>query len=74
MKPAMHDGGEQIILALLCVHNNNILINIHSYLYVLLNRSILCNYDLEAETNFLLESLVACGNFETKTDLVMYFM
>ena len=57
----------------MCIHNNNIPINIPSHPYVLLNRSILCNCDLEAESNFLLESLVACENFETKADLVMYF-
>ena len=55
------------------MHNNNILINIPSHPYVLLNRSILCNCDLEAERNFLFESLVACENFEIKADLVMYF-
>ena len=76
----MLDGGHQIILAnwpsykkIMCVHNNNILINIPSHPYVLLNRSILCNCDLEAESNFLLESLAACENFETKANLVIYF-
>ena len=80
MKPAMLDGGHQIILAnwpsyreIMCVHNNNIPINIPSHLYVLMNRSILCNCDLEAESNFLLESLAACENPETKAELVMYF-
>ena len=28
---------------------------------------------MEAESNFLLESLAACENPETKADLVMYF-
>ena len=37
-----------------------------------MNRSILCNCDLGAESNFLLESLAACENPETKADLVMY--
>ena len=76
----MLDGGHQIILAnwpsykkIMCAHNNNIQINIPSHPYVLLNRSILCNCDLEAESNFLLESLAACENFDTKADLVMYF-
>ena len=55
------------------MHNNNILINIPSHPWVLLNRNILCNCDLEAESNFLLESLAACENLETKTHLVMYF-
>ena len=55
----------------MCSYNNNIPINIPSHPYILLNRSILCNCDLEAERNFLLESLAACGNSETV--LVMYF-
>ena len=38
-----------------------------------MNRSILCNCDVEAESNFLLESLAVCKNFEAKTDLEMYF-
>ena len=40
---------------------------------MLMNRSILCNCDVEAESNFLLESLAACENLETKADLEMYF-
>ena len=36
------------------------------------NRSILCNCGLEAENNFLLQSLAACHNSNSK--LVMYFM
>ena len=38
-----------------------------------MNRSILCNCDVEAESNFLLKSLAACKNSEVKTDLEMYF-
>ena len=38
-----------------------------------MNRSILCNCDVEAENNFLLESLAACKGSETKTDLEMHF-
>ena len=33
---------------------------IPSHLYVLLNRMVLCNYIIEAESNFLLESIAAC--------------
>ena len=80
VKPAMLDGGQQIILAnwssyrkIMCAHNNNIPIRIPSHPYMLMNRSILCNCDLEAESNFLLESLAACENLETKADLVMSF-
>ena len=64
VKPTVLDGGYQIILAnwpsykkIMCAHNNNIPISIPSHPYVLMNRSILCNCDVEAESNFLLESL-----------------
>ena len=76
IKPTVLDGGFQIILAnwssyrkIMCSHNNNIPINIPSHGYVLMNRSILCNCDVKAESNFLLESLAACEGSETKTDL-----
>ena len=62
IKPAVHDSGHQIILAnwpsykkIMCSYNNNIPINIPNHLYVLLNRSILCNCDVEAESSFLME-------------------
>ena len=80
IKPTTLDGGFQIILAnwpnyrkVMCSHNNNILINIPSHPYVLMNRIILCNCDVEAKSNFLLESLAACKSSDTKTDLEMYF-
>ena len=80
MKPAVLDGGHQIILAnwpsykkITCAFNNDIPINLPSHPYVLMNRSILCNWYVEAESNFLLESLAACENLETKADLEMYF-
>ena len=38
-----------------------------------MNRSILCNCDVKAESNFLLESLAVCEGPETKTDLERYF-
>ena len=38
-----------------------------------MNRSILCNCDIEAESNFLPESLAACEGPETKRDLEMHF-
>ena len=56
---------------IMCTINNDIPFNISSFSYVLLNRSVLCNCDIEAENNFLLESMVACH--DTKSDLVMYF-
>ena len=38
-----------------------------------MNRSILCNCDIEAKSNFLLESLAACEGPDAKTDLEMHF-
>ena len=73
------DGERQIILAnwpnykrIVCTYNNNISVNIPSHSYVLLDRNILCNCDIEAESNFLLESLATCVEHE-KPDLEMYF-
>ena len=80
IKPTVLDGGFQIILAnwpnyrkIMCSHNNNIPINIPGHPYVLMNQSILCNCDIEAESNFLLESLAACEGPDAKTDLEMHF-
>ena len=77
------EGGHQIVLAkwpsykrIICTHNNNIPINIPSHLYVLLERNVLCNCDIEAKSNFLLESLAACGEQENESEspaLEMYF-
>ena len=39
---------------------------------MLLDRNILCNCNIEAESNFLLESLATCDEHE-KPDLEMYF-
>ena len=73
--PSVLDGRKQIILAnwpnykrVICTYNNNI----PSHLYVLLDRNILWNCDIEAENNFLLESLAACEE-HGKPDLKMYF-
>ena len=57
----------------MCSHNNNIPVNIPGHPYVLMNQSILCNCDIEAESNFLLESLAACEDPNAKTDLEMHF-
>ena len=78
IKPTILDSGFQIILAnwpsyrkIMCSQGNNIPINIPGHPYVPMNRSILCNCDVKAESNFLLESLAACKGPETKTDLEM---
>ena len=80
IKPTILNSGFQIILAnwpnyrkIMCSHNNNILINIPGHPYVLMNQSILCNCDIEAESNFLLESLAVCEGLNAKTDLEMHF-
>ena len=76
--PTVLDGGNEIILAnwpndnhIICTINNDIPIKIPSHLYVLANRSVLCNCGIEAENNFLLEVLAACPDSSTK--LIMYF-
>ena len=73
------DWGNEIILAnwpndkhIICTINNDILIEIPSHPYILVNRSALCNCGIEAENNFLLEALAACH--DANTNLVMYFM
>ena len=80
IEPTVLDGGFQIILAnwpsyrkIMCSHNNNIPVNIPGHPYVLMNRSILCSCDIEAESNFLLESLAAYKGPGAKTDLEMHF-
>ena len=72
------DGGNEIILAnwpndkhIICTINNDLLIKVPSHPYILVNRSVLCNCSIEAENNFLLESLAACHDSNTK--LIMYF-
>ena len=44
---------------IISTYNNNIPVNIPIHPYVLLDRNILCNCDIQAENNILLESL-AC--------------
>ena len=63
-KPSVFDGGHGIILEnwpnykhRVCIINNDIPVNIPSYHYVLINRNVLCNCDIEAENMFLLESI-----------------
>ena len=80
IKPTVLDHGFQIIFAnwpnyrkIMCSHNNNIPVNIPSHPYVLMNQSILCNCNIEAESNFFLESLAACEGQETKIDIEMHF-
>ena len=59
---------------IICSTHNNIPLEIPSHPYVLLNRTVLCNCIIEAESNFLLESIAACNPEKTDADLEMYFV
>ena len=81
VKPSILDGGYEIVLAnwpnfkrIICSTHNNIPLEILSNLYVLLNRTVLSNCIIEAESNFLLESIAACNPEKTDADLEMYFV
>ena len=76
--PTVLDGGNEIILAnwpnnkhIIWNINNDIPVRIPSHPYVLVNRSVLCNCSIEADNHYLLESLAACNNKNSK--LTMYF-
>ena len=76
--PTVLDGGNEIILAnwpnekhIICNINNDILGRIPSHPYVLINRSVLCSCGIVANNHYLLESLAACDN--TNSKLTMYF-
>ena len=59
------------LVHIICNINNDIPIKIPSHPYVLVNRSVLCNCGIEVENHFLLESLAACQ--DTNSKLVTYF-
>ena len=78
VKPSVLDGRHEIILAnwpntkyVICNDSHNFPIKIPSHLYVLLKRTLLCNCGIEAEDNFLLESIAACPGKQTA--LTMYY-
>ena len=56
---------------IICSINNDIAVKIPSHPYVLVNQSVLCNCGIEAQNHFLLESLAACEN--TNSKVTMYF-
>jgi hypothetical protein len=65
--PSVLDGGNQIVLAnilnqkkLICTDNANLATPLPSHQYVLVNRSILCNCEIEAGFTYVLRSLGAC--------------
>ena len=76
--PTVLDGGDEIVLAnqsndkhIICNINNDIPIRIPSHPYVLVNRSVLCDWGIEADNHHLLQSTATCDNKVTK--LIMYF-
>ena len=76
--PTVLDSRNEIMLAnwpanecIICTIDNDFPMAIPSHPYILVNRSILCNCGIEAENNFLLESLAVCH--DTNTKLIMYF-
>ena len=78
VKPSVFDGRHEIILAnwpntkyVICNDNHNFPIKIPSHPYVLLKRTVLCNCGMEAEDNFLLESIAACP--VKQSALTMYY-
>ena len=58
---------------MICNDKNNIAVKIPSYPYVFINRTVLCTCRIEAEDNFLLESIAACPGKQSESDLTMYF-
>ena len=78
VEPSVLDGGHEIILAnwpntkhVIYNDKHNFPIKIPSHPYVLLKRKILCDCGIEAEDNFLLESVAACPGKESA--LTMYY-
>ena len=78
ISPTVLDGQNKIILAkwpndkhIICNINNNVPIKIPSLPYVLANTSVLCYCGIEAENHFLLKSVIACQ--DTNSKLTMYF-
>ena len=67
-------SGNEIILAnwsndkhIIFNINNDIPVKIPSHLYMTVNRSVLCNHGIEAENHFLLESLAAFHETNSKS-------
>ena len=76
--PTICNASDEIVLTnwpndkhIICNVNNDIPVKIPSHPYVLFNRSILCNCGIEADNHYLLESITACDNRNSK--LLMYF-
>ena len=73
------DGGTQIVLVnmvnnkkLIWSDSFNLARPFPSYIYVVLNRTVLCNCRLEAELTYLFKSTRSCS--DANEDLTLYFM
>jgi hypothetical protein len=69
VQPAVLDGGDIIVLAnivnqkrLICTDNYNLAQPLPSHQYVMVNRSILCNCEIEAGLMYILRSLGSCSD------------
>ena len=78
VKPAVLDGGNEIILAnwpkskyVICKDNHEYPIKIPRHPYILLKRSVLCNCDIHAEEHSLLESIATCPG--KQSDMTIYY-
>ena len=78
VKPAILDGGNEIILAnwpkskyVICKDNHEYPIKLPRHLYVVLKRSVLCNYDIHAEEHSLLESIATCPG--KQSNMTIYY-
>ena len=78
VKPAILDGGNEIVLAnwpkskyVICKDNHEYHIKIPRHPYVLLKRSVLCNCDIHAEEHLLLESIAMCPG--KQSDMTIYY-
>ena len=72
IKPAVLHNESEIILAnwpndkhIDCDINNDNPARIPSFPYALLSKSVLCNFKIEADNNFILESLAGCQELES---------
>ena len=78
VKPAVLDGGNEIILAnwpkskyVICKDNHEYPIKIPRHPYILLKRSVLCNCDIHAEEHSILESIAMCPG--KQSDMTIYY-
>ena len=79
INPTVLDAGGEIVPAnwlndkhIICNINNDIPVKIPSHPYVLIKRSVLCNYSIEADNHCLLESIAACDNTNSKFNYVLH--